>query len=140
MALIKCSECGKEFSDKANACIHCGCPIELALEKENDKQEIKNNVVIKSWEELSKEEKRRILLYREKNNELKIGDRASIKTLVVLMWVCLGLTFFLIFPIIPFIIFAIMVYTSNTKVIPKQDKEWYEKNKERFYKEKYLPL
>ena len=28
MALIKCSECGKEISDKAKACIHCGCPIE----------------------------------------------------------------------------------------------------------------
>ena len=27
MALIKCVECGKEISDKANACIHCGCPI-----------------------------------------------------------------------------------------------------------------
>ena len=26
MALIKCVECGKEISDKANACIHCGCP------------------------------------------------------------------------------------------------------------------
>ncbi len=25
--LIKCSECGKEISDKASACIHCGCPI-----------------------------------------------------------------------------------------------------------------
>lgn len=29
MALIKCQECGKEFSDKAGACIHCGCPIEI---------------------------------------------------------------------------------------------------------------
>lgn len=27
MALIKCSECGKEISDKAEKCIHCGCPI-----------------------------------------------------------------------------------------------------------------
>lgn len=27
MALIKCPECGKEISDKANACIHCGYPI-----------------------------------------------------------------------------------------------------------------
>lgn len=27
MALIKCSECGKEISDKAITCIHCGCPI-----------------------------------------------------------------------------------------------------------------
>lgn len=27
MALIKCPECGKEVSDKAQACINCGCPI-----------------------------------------------------------------------------------------------------------------
>lgn len=27
MALIKCPECGKEISDKAEKCIHCGCPI-----------------------------------------------------------------------------------------------------------------
>lgn len=27
MALIKCPECGKEISDKAGACPHCGCPI-----------------------------------------------------------------------------------------------------------------
>lgn len=26
MALIKCTECGKEFSDKAAACPNCGCP------------------------------------------------------------------------------------------------------------------
>lgn len=28
MALITCSECGKEFSDKASACPNCGCPTE----------------------------------------------------------------------------------------------------------------
>lgn len=27
MAMINCPECGKEISDKAKACIHCGCPI-----------------------------------------------------------------------------------------------------------------
>lgn len=27
MALIKCSRCGHEVSDKASACPHCGCPI-----------------------------------------------------------------------------------------------------------------
>ena len=27
MALIKCPECGKEISDKANACPNCGCPL-----------------------------------------------------------------------------------------------------------------
>lgn len=28
MALITCPDCGKDISDKATACIHCGCPIE----------------------------------------------------------------------------------------------------------------
>ena len=32
MALINCPECGREISDKAIACPHCGCPI--AAEKE----------------------------------------------------------------------------------------------------------
>ena len=27
MALIKCPDCGKEISDRAANCIHCGCPI-----------------------------------------------------------------------------------------------------------------
>lgn len=27
MALIKCPDCGKEVSDAASACIHCGRPI-----------------------------------------------------------------------------------------------------------------
>ena len=31
MALIKCPECGKEVSDKAPACIHCGCPLEQKI-------------------------------------------------------------------------------------------------------------
>lgn len=26
MSLVKCPECGKEISDKASSCIHCGCP------------------------------------------------------------------------------------------------------------------
>lgn len=29
MALIKCPECGNEVSDKAETCIHCGCPIKV---------------------------------------------------------------------------------------------------------------
>lgn len=27
MAIIKCPECGKEISDRAEACIHCGFPL-----------------------------------------------------------------------------------------------------------------
>lgn len=35
MALIKCSECGKEVSDKASSCPNCGAPVE----SENNMQE-----------------------------------------------------------------------------------------------------
>lgn len=31
MALIKCPECGKEISNKAKACIHCGYPLDEEL-------------------------------------------------------------------------------------------------------------
>lgn len=36
MALIKCPECGKEVSDKAKSCIHCGYPINVSKVKTND--------------------------------------------------------------------------------------------------------
>lgn len=32
--LIKCPECNNEISDKADRCIHCGCPI-IKEQKEN---------------------------------------------------------------------------------------------------------
>lgn len=33
MALIRCPECGGQVSDKAAACIHCGCPLNISREK-----------------------------------------------------------------------------------------------------------
>lgn len=44
MALIKCPECGKEISDKAPACIHCGFPLSLL----NESSEIKEKVEVKT--------------------------------------------------------------------------------------------
>lgn len=38
MALIKCSECGKEFSDKASACPNCSYPIKKEKAKEKRKK------------------------------------------------------------------------------------------------------
>ena len=35
MALIKCNECGKDISDKANVCIHCGYPLEKEQKLKN---------------------------------------------------------------------------------------------------------
>lgn len=33
MALIKCQECGREVSDKAEMCIHCGYPLDAKIKK-----------------------------------------------------------------------------------------------------------
>lgn len=33
MPLIKCSDCGKEVSDRSDKCIYCGAPIGHAAEK-----------------------------------------------------------------------------------------------------------
>lgn len=38
MALIKCPECGREISDNATVCPHCGCPSDIIKEKLNCKK------------------------------------------------------------------------------------------------------
>ena len=38
MASIKCSECGKDVSDKVITCPNCGCPI--TIKSENNTQPI----------------------------------------------------------------------------------------------------
>ena len=56
MALIKCPECGKEISDKAPACIHCGYPLSL-LNNEKAKSptvEKQNNTEAKAKENQKK--------------------------------------------------------------------------------------
>jgi len=50
MALIKCSDCGKEISDKSSVCIHCGCPLEQVKEE--------NKTIIKKEVEDTKENKK----------------------------------------------------------------------------------
>ena len=39
MSLIICTECGKEFSDKAPACPNCGCPTSEILNEINKEPE-----------------------------------------------------------------------------------------------------
>ena len=43
MALIKCSECGSEISEKAQVCPKCGCPVDVSKEiiATNKKKKIK---------------------------------------------------------------------------------------------------
>lgn len=46
MALITCTECGKEFSDKAPSCPNCGCPTIEILEPSNDESEISPEISV----------------------------------------------------------------------------------------------
>lgn len=48
MALIKCSDCGTNVSEKASACPKCGCPIEISIEHENTnkRKKIKHIVLV----------------------------------------------------------------------------------------------
>ncbi len=51
MALIKCSECGKEISDKATSCIHCGKKLNVkkdSIEKPRKKSKKKSILIIGS--------------------------------------------------------------------------------------------
>lgn len=58
MALIKCSECGKEFSNKASACPNCAFPVE------------KKQKNVKAFKELTKEEKKSVKVYMRNHGEL----------------------------------------------------------------------
>lgn len=48
MALIKCLECGKEISDKADKCPSCGCPVETQ-KSEREKKNKSNKKAKKSF-------------------------------------------------------------------------------------------
>ena len=45
MALIKCPECSKEISDKANNCPNCGCPLSELITTGTVRIKMPNNVV-----------------------------------------------------------------------------------------------
>lgn len=46
MSLITCTECGKEFSDKAPACPNCGCPTSEIIFQETDTSNELSEIVI----------------------------------------------------------------------------------------------
>lgn len=47
MGLMKCPECGKEISNKAPACIHCGYPLQHSVEEKQFYKLILKSVGVK---------------------------------------------------------------------------------------------
>ncbi len=38
MALVKCPECNKEFSEHADCCPNCGCPMSVIKKQQEEKK------------------------------------------------------------------------------------------------------
>lgn len=78
MALIQCPECGRDVSDRAEKCIHCGCPLDGARQKTNGTDDPN---------------------YNYNQNRVVIQDNKAKRLWAILLWVI-----FLIVLFLPFII------------------------------------
>lgn len=113
MALIKCSECGKEVSDKAKTCVHCGNPIE---QEENEK--VINN---QNYNIVEKEQD----FYNESNIDLTKGEKVLIEGNITCIGCILGIivigifTFLILIAPTIIILSAVVIFiTLNTLVLP----------------------
>ena len=77
MSLIKCSECGKEFSDKAAACPNCACPIEQIDKKEEFISENKEHLKKEDTSKVGKNMLDEINKTLDKIREIKKQDGAT---------------------------------------------------------------
>ena len=114
MALIKCSECGKEISDKSKVCVNCGNPIQKTIKYENQKP----------YDELTTQEKKQVSLERGKNE----GFPIIITIIILFMFLMFIFSFTLKLPMILVVgidvFLALFCYFHTISL----DKKYYEKN------------
>lgn len=97
MALIKCTECGKDVSDKAAACPNCGCPMEdikLAVQRKEAaeraaKEEAERIRLKAEHDEQERKEKEERAKIREENKPKR--KRAWIVTLCCIAALCVAM-------------------------------------------------
>ncbi len=85
MALIKCAECGKEISNKAASCPHCGAPnMQPTLEPKQETKEAKDQAVLAKLR--AEEEK---LEAKAKNSKKKSGGAgcALVILIILAIWI-----------------------------------------------------
>ena len=131
MALIKCSECGKEISDKAKTCIHCGNPIYKEKVKTMDKKE---------WKELTPNEKAKVYAYRKLNKQWWTGERLLAIILDIIGGIFLLVFFLTDFNVTYLIISFFPLTLSMVLLIPtiKEEKVWYDNNIDLIYENDVL--
>lgn len=88
MSLIKCSECGREISNNASVCIHCGNPTENYL---GESKKIMNNSEYKSFYDLSEDE--RIDLEEEFVRKIGKSEERGVYVLFLTLSIFVGIFF-----------------------------------------------
>lgn len=91
MALIKCTECGKEMSDKATACPNCGCPIAEIVAKTEDNIKIEAQRAKLQSNKLNEEK-----VFLEKENSAKERQIKHMLALLATLIIVCVIGFFLI--------------------------------------------
>lgn len=119
MALIKCSECGKEISDKADVCMNCGNPIQKEIENQKKKNK-------KSYNELTKNEKKEVSKERFKNHPFDIVLIFLISFIILLT---LFLPLYIYLPIVIVLLILEYIYVKSLEKKYYEEKMFFAKNK-----------
>ncbi|MGF1819067.1 hypothetical protein [Vibrio alginolyticus] len=85
MALITCTECGKEYSDKASACINCGCPTEVNIpppQQEPEQTDIQNGLEVEP-QSFTPEPKVQNEQAVQEDSESEVKQPSKVKTLLI---------------------------------------------------------
>lgn len=73
MALIKCPECGRDVSDRAKACIHCGFP----LNENVSRYEIDTDVCIINGVQYDLSDLKNYVLNKQRRQEVSIYNKSQ---------------------------------------------------------------
>ncbi len=103
MSLIKCTECGKDFSQYAESCPNCGCPKRIILEKNTADSQIVGKADLKEKAE-SEEEKDETVENGSTSTNMaaKVEKHSTSKTAIVIITIIIlmaigGGVFFTVF-------------------------------------------
>ena len=114
MAMIYCSECGKEISDQAKFCIHCGFPIQDIKNAEIDRQNREYYKKFNVWQLFINLVAFGISFYIG-----YIGLNGDVKLWAwAIFIICFALILFLSFKWIPCLFIALSFATQKYKHIP----------------------
>lgn len=99
MALVKCEECGKEISNKAKSCPHCGYPVEQFFSnKDGFMEDVYSNIT-----KMSKKENFKVEINEKENVQKEKEIKSPIGWSKKDTFFCLGALLFCILVAIPMI-------------------------------------